>query len=72
MEMAENAPPGVQSRQFCPSEDMTAATCLWEADSVEAVQEYVDSKLGDSSENSYFAVNTEHAMGLPEPAATGA
>lgn len=67
-----NAPPGVQPRQFFPSKDLSAATCLWEADSVEAVQDYIDSTLGDSSENQYFEISTEHAQGLPEQAATGA
>jgi hypothetical protein len=37
------------------------ATCLWEADSVEAVQEYVDSTLGDSSEHKCYEVDAEMA-----------
>jgi hypothetical protein len=67
-----NAPPGVVGRQFCPSKDLSAATCVWEGDSVEAVRDYIDSTLADSSENTYFEINTEHAQGLPEPAATEA
>jgi hypothetical protein len=63
-----NAPPGVVPRQFCPSKDVSAATCVWEAGSVEAVQDYVDSTLGDASENTYFEINTEYAQGLPQPA----
>ena len=63
-----NAPAGVRPRQFCPSKDLSAATCLWEGDSVDAVREYIDSTLGDASENSYFEVDTEYAQGLPEPA----
>jgi hypothetical protein len=63
-----NAPAGVVGRQFCPSNDVSAATCLWEADSVDAVRDYVDSTLGDASDNTYFEINTEYAQGLPEPA----
>jgi hypothetical protein len=63
-----NAPPGVVPRQFCPSEDLTAATCVWEAGSVDAVCGYIDATLGDASENRYFGINTEYALGLPEPA----
>jgi hypothetical protein len=63
-----NVPPGVVGRQFCPSADLAAATCIWEAGSVDAVRDYVDSTLGDSSENTYFEINTEYASGLPEPA----
>ena len=60
--------------QFYPSRDGSAATCLWEADSVESVQEYVDSTLGDSSVNTCYAVNAEQAfaerpLGLPTPEA---
>ena len=64
-----NAPPGVRPRQFFPSKDLSAATCLWEADSVDAVRAYIDGTLGDSSENSYFEINTEYAQGLPAEAA---
>jgi hypothetical protein len=63
-----NAPPGVVPRQFCPSTDLSTATCVWEADSVDAARTYVDSTLGDSSENAYFEINTEYALGLPDPA----
>jgi hypothetical protein len=66
------APPGVVPRQFCPSKDLSAATCVWEAGSVDAVRDYVDSTLGDASDNTYFEVNTEYAQGLPEPAAAQA
>jgi hypothetical protein len=71
-EVAENAPNGVVGRMFCPSQDRTAAVCLWEGPSIEAVRDYIDSVTGDSSENTYFEVSTEYAMGLPEPAAASA
>ena len=63
-----NAPPGVIPRQFCPSKDLSAATCVWEAGSVDAVRDHIDSVLGDSSDNTYFEINTEYSLGLPEPA----
>lgn len=63
-----NAPAGVLGRQFCPSNDLSAATCVWEAGSVDAVRDYVDSTLGDASDNTYFEINTEYAQDLPEPA----
>jgi hypothetical protein len=61
---------GVRLLQFCPSQDFGAATCLWEADSIDAVRDLVDPTLGDASEQTYFAVATEQAVGLPEAAAT--
>jgi hypothetical protein len=65
-----DAPPGVRVLQFFPSADGPAATCLWEAGSVEAVQGYVDSTLGDSSKNTSYEVDADQAfaerpLGLP-------
>jgi hypothetical protein len=73
----EDAPLGVQGLQFYPSRDGSAATCLWEADSVEALQGYVDSTLGDSSENTCYEVDAEQAfarqpLGIRETVAIGA
>ena len=63
---------GVQLLQFCPSQDFSTATCIWEADSVDAVRTLVDPTLGDASAQTYFEVNTEQVVGLPEKAATRA
>ena len=63
-----NTPPGVVPRQFCPSTDLTAGTCVWEAGSIEALRDYIDSTLGDASDNTYFEINTEYALGLPQTA----
>jgi hypothetical protein len=60
----EGAPVGARGLQFYPSRDGSAATCLWEAPSVEAIQEYVDSTLGDSSENECYEVATEQAFAV--------
>jgi len=73
----EGAPTGVKGLQFYPSRDGSAATCLWEAPSVDLVQRYVDSTLGDSSENSCYEVASEKAFaarpsGINEPASGGA
>lgn len=67
-----SAPTGVVPRQFCPSTDLTAATCVWETGSLDVLRDYVDSTLGDSSDNTYFEISTEYAQGLPEPAAAQA
>jgi hypothetical protein len=72
----EDAPPGVRGLQFYPSQDRSSVTCLWEADSVEDIQRYVDATLADSSENTCYEVDAEQAfaeqpLGLP-PRATRA
>lgn len=58
----EGAPPGVRGLQFYPSVDGTAVVCLWEAPSVDVVRRYVDSTLGDSSENACYEVNADQAF----------
>lgn len=58
----EGAPVGTRVLQFYPSQDGSAVTCLFESDSVASIQEYVDSVLGDSSENTCYEVDAEHAF----------
>jgi hypothetical protein len=70
------APPGARVLQFYPSRDASAVTCLWEADSVESIQTYVDATLGDSSDNACYEVDPEKAFaerpsGLPTPGEAG-
>ena len=67
--VANGAPRGSRVLQFYPSTDRTEAICLWESDSVDELREYVDSTLGDSSENGYFEVDAGIARGLPQPVA---
>jgi hypothetical protein len=72
--MNEGAPAGARGLQFYPATDGSRATCLWESGSVESIQEYVDSTLGDSSWNTCWQVDTEQAfaeqpLGLRTPAA---
>lgn len=60
----EGAPAGVQGLQFYPSRDGTAAACLWEAPSVQAVRDYVDATLGDASENECYEINPEQSFAV--------
>lgn len=71
-EVAGGGPPGVQGRQFFPSQDRSTAVCLWEAPSIDELREYVDGATAGMAENTYFEVDGERAMGLPETAAAGA
>jgi hypothetical protein len=72
----DGAPAGVRGLQFYPSRDGSAITCLWEAPSVDAVQGYVDSTLGDSSVNTFYEVDSDqafsqHPLGIREGATSG-
>jgi hypothetical protein len=59
------APPGVWVREFYPSRDQASVFCLWEGNSIAELSAYVDTTLGDASENAYFEVDAEQARGLP-------
>jgi len=58
---------GVQKvMQVMPNGDMTKATCVWEADSIETLDKYLRSRVNDWSSETYFELNTAAAMGMPQ------
>ena len=72
----EGAPAGSRGLQFYPATDGSGAVCLWEASSVDEIQRYVDTTLGDASVNTSYEVNTEMSfsrqpLGISESAAVG-
>jgi hypothetical protein len=71
-EVAGGGPAGVQGQQFFPSQDRSVAVCLWESGSVETLRDYLDPATAGASENEYFEVDAQRALGLPETAAAGA
>lgn len=71
-EVAGGGPPDVQGRQFFPSGDRSIAVCLWEAGSIDSLRDYLDPATAGVSENTYFEVDRERAMGLPEAASARA
>ena len=52
------------------SKDGTKAVCIWEADSVASIRDFVDPATEGTSTNEYFEANEQYSMGLP--AHTGA
>ena len=62
LQRGEGAPDGTRVLQFLPSADGKLVTCLWESDSVEDVQSYVDETLGDSSVNLCYTVEESAAF----------
>jgi hypothetical protein len=69
---ASELPPGITLHSSYPRADGSRAVCLWEADSVDAVRELIDSATGDASNNEFFEVDTRHANVLGLPTATTA
>ena len=65
-ESLPNLPEGIGIHGVFPNDTMDKATCIWEANSLEHIQEYLEGKTGDVSQNDYMAINPTNAMGLPE------
>jgi hypothetical protein len=59
-------PPQLRRHQFLAARDLTRATCLWEAPSIEPLREYIDGSLEPASTQTYYEINEERAVGLPE------
>jgi hypothetical protein len=58
-------PAGFQVVTALPNEDGTRGVCVWEAESLEAVKQLVESAYGDVSQSEFFELNTQNAMGVP-------
>lgn len=65
-EIGERIPTGIKALSFLPNKDYSMANCLWEAESLDKVREFVESEVGDCSKNDYYVVDVKTAMGLPE------
>lgn len=50
--------------QVLPNQDMTHSFCVWEAESIESLDKYLRSKVGDWSSEKYYELNIAAAMGL--------
>ena len=65
MEKGESTPPsGLTPLFFYPIKNDKNAFCLYKANSLDALQDFVDSELEEASENAYFPVDEEVAEGL--------
>lgn len=62
---AAEFPAGIVLHSTFADGNGTKAVCLWEADTVDEVQDLVDSALGQFSRNEFFEVSKETAIGLP-------
>ena len=62
LQIGDGAPEGTRALQFYPSTDASEVVCLWECPSLASLREYVDTTMGDSSDNTFFEVATEPAF----------
>jgi hypothetical protein len=60
--LEEGLPEGLSLPIHAANSDHTTVICIWEGESVEAVKDYVESVVGEYSENEYFEMEVD---GLP-------
>jgi hypothetical protein len=63
------APSGIKALQFFPSVSKDRAVCVWQANSVDALKGFLEPFSSQCSRNTYYAVDSTKAMGLPNMAA---
>ena len=50
--------------QILPNRDMTEATCIWEAETIAALDVYLRKKVFNWSTESYYELNVAEASGI--------
>ncbi len=65
-EKTQNLPSPLRVHGIYPSTDKMTATCLWEADNVKQVQDFLDKNTGKFAKNFSYEVNVKDAVGLPK------
>lgn len=64
-EIVPNLPSHVKLHQCFPNKSGTRGICIWEGDSVRAIQSYLDGQVGHVSSNEYFEVENKDSIALP-------
>ena len=60
-----NMPADLKLHHTFPTPDGTRAVCIWEAESVEALRNFLEPLLGSVSRNEYFAVENREGFARP-------
>ena len=65
-EVTKNLPANLRLHSVYPAADGKTGTCIWEAETVEEVQQFLDNNAGKYAKNFCYEVNVKDSMGLPE------
>lgn len=65
-EVTKNLPGNLKLHGVYPARDAKTGTCLWEAGTVQEVQQFLDKNAGKYAKNFCYEVNVEESMGLPK------
>jgi hypothetical protein len=59
-------PPHIKLHCVFPSDDGARGTCLWQADSIDVVKQFLEPQTNGLARNDYMRVQAENAFGLPK------
>ena len=65
-EITQNLPANLKLHGVYPAKDSKTGTCLWEAKTVQEVQQFLDKNAGKYAKNFTYEVDMEKSMGLPK------
>jgi hypothetical protein len=65
-EQTQNLPAPLKLHSVYPSKDGKSGTCLWEANNVQEVQQFLDKHAGKFAKNFCYEVNVKESVGLPD------
>jgi hypothetical protein len=65
-EVTTNLPGNLKLHGVYPATDAKTGTCLWEAETVQEVQQFLDKNAGQYAKNFCYEVDVEKSMGLPK------
>lgn len=64
-EITKQLPANLKLHGVYPSQDQKTGTCLWEANTVQEVQQFVDKHTKNFAKNFCYEVNVKDSVGLP-------
>jgi hypothetical protein len=64
-EVTKNLPGTLKLLGVYPATDAKTGTCLWQADSVQEVQEFLEKNAGQYARNFCYQVDETKSIGLP-------
>jgi hypothetical protein len=68
--MLPKIPEGMKLHHSFPTRDGTRAVCVWEAESVAALYDFLEPRIESVSENEYFQVENKESIALPSAVTT--
>jgi mannose-1-phosphate guanylyltransferase len=64
-ENTKQLPANIKLHGIYPAKDQKTGTCLWEAGTVQEVQQFIDRHTGNFAKNFCYEVNVKDSVGLP-------